>query len=79
MKEPTRTLNRQPSSRHVLLPPGVFFQEDNLFKLGKNLTKALSSEPGSQEALPPEMVEEIAILSGADWSVCLERYVDLPR
>eukprot|EP00752_Nemacystus_decipiens_P014168 g12599.t1 len=53
--------------------------EDHLCKLGKSLTDALSSESGSHEGLPPDVVEEISILSGADWSVCLERYVDLPR
>eukprot|EP00903_Cladosiphon_okamuranus_P013875 g12907.t1 len=53
--------------------------EDYLFKLGESLTEALSNEPGSQEGVPPEVVEEIAMLSGADWSVCLEHYVDLPR
>lgn len=60
-------------------PFGYYFQEDHLFKLGKSLTEALSSESGSLEGLTPDVVEEIAILPGADWSICLERYVDLPR
>lgn len=57
-------------------------QEDRLFKLGRNLTEALSSEAGSRkqaEGLRPDVVDQVVALSGADWSVCLERYVDLPR
>ncbi len=57
-------------------------QEDRLFTLGKSLTEALSSEPGSRrqaEGMAPDVVDQVVALSGADWSVCLERYVDLPR
>lgn len=79
MKEPARTLFRQPSQDRVFLSHFWHsLQEDRLFKLGKSLSEALSSEPGSQEGLP-DVVEELAILSGADWSVCLERYVGLSR
>lgn len=80
MKETARTLCHQPSERRLLISIlGIYFQEDHLFKLGKSLTEALSSEPVGQGGLPPDVVGEMATLSGADWSVCLERYVDLPR
>lgn len=57
-------------------------QEDHLFKLGEKLTEAFSGEPGGSrrgEGLPPDVIAEVASLSRADWSVCLERYVDFRR
>ncbi|CAM9117135.1 unnamed protein product [Scytosiphon promiscuus] len=56
--------------------------EDGLFKIGKAITEALTSVPGKvrrPEGLPPDVVAEVVSLSGTDWSVCLERYVDLRR
>ncbi|CAM9238283.1 unnamed protein product [Laminaria digitata] len=54
--------------------------EDSLCKLGRDLTEALSTEPGRrQEGLPPDVVAGVASLADADWTACLERHVDLMR
>lgn len=64
--------------RHAV--PSVCVQEDNLCKLGRDVTEALSRTPGRKtEDLPLDVVAEVASLADSDWSVCLERHIDVQR
>ncbi|CAM9318614.1 unnamed protein product [Hapterophycus canaliculatus] len=56
--------------------------EDGLFNIGRVVTEALTSKPITNRrpgGLPPDVVTEVVSLSGADWSVCIERYIDIRR